>query len=298
MANKRFLDFTTDATPSGSAYLLEADSVNGVRKTTIENAVAGTNVVTNMSNKVTNVFYNNAAAHNGIYRGKDLTAYFDSGDMSAAIVAGTYDDIYPGDYITKTIIIDGTTYNNVTFRVMHCYYKNWVAPHVLIMPDQNLGEVNSTHSTVGGYLGSNIWTEYIPKVVTGLVNLFGSTHIIAHQELLSNSMDRNVKSRAFLSWDGAASDWEFVDNVLANIPNEVMVYGASNVSSSFFDVGDFNSQLAAFAHKHTLINVGGQGNYYLRAIASATSFAESRSSGSVDKLMGNKSGIRPYFLLR
>ena len=34
-----------------------------------------------------------AAAHNGIYRGKDLTSYFNSGGMSAAIANGTFDDI-------------------------------------------------------------------------------------------------------------------------------------------------------------------------------------------------------------
>ena len=52
MANKRFLDFTTDETPSGSSFILEADSVNGVRKTTIEKAVAATDAFANINNKV------------------------------------------------------------------------------------------------------------------------------------------------------------------------------------------------------------------------------------------------------
>jgi hypothetical protein len=43
--------------------------------------------------------YDNAGAHNSIYRGKDLTSYFDSGEMSTAIANGTFANIYPGDYM-------------------------------------------------------------------------------------------------------------------------------------------------------------------------------------------------------
>ena len=124
MANKRFLDFTTDATPSGSNYLLEADAVNGVRKTTIEDAVAGTNVVTNMSNKVTNVFYDNVGAHNGIYRGKDITSYFESGQMSTDIANNNWDNIYIGDYIVKTVSTSTATYENVRWHVAA------ITPHI------------------------------------------------------------------------------------------------------------------------------------------------------------------------
>ena len=41
--------------------------------------------------------FDNAGAHNALYRGKDITAYWDSGEMSKAIAAGTFAGIYPGD---------------------------------------------------------------------------------------------------------------------------------------------------------------------------------------------------------
>ena len=53
-----------------------------------------------------------AAAHNGIYRGKDLTSYFDSGDMSTAIANGTFENIFIGDYITKSITLPAITYTD------------------------------------------------------------------------------------------------------------------------------------------------------------------------------------------
>ena len=69
---------------------------------------------------------NPAAAHNGLYRGKDLTSYFNSGEMSAAIADGSFKDIYPGDYIIKTVTIDGVTYADTKFIVMDLdYFCPW-----------------------------------------------------------------------------------------------------------------------------------------------------------------------------
>ena len=86
-----------------------------------------------------------AAAHNAFYRGKDLTSYFDSGDMSKAIANGTFEDIYPGDYITKSVTIDGTAYENVKFVVgdLDYYYlmgsTSLTTHHVLMIPDSVIG---------------------------------------------------------------------------------------------------------------------------------------------------------------
>lgn len=86
-----------------------------------------------------------AAAHNAFYRGKDLTSYFDSGDMSKAIANGTFEDIYPGDYITKSVTIDGTAYENVKFVVGDLDYYYLMGPtsltthHVLMIPDSVIG---------------------------------------------------------------------------------------------------------------------------------------------------------------
>ena len=61
--------------------------------------------------KVNNIVHS-AEAHNGIFRGKDLTSYFASGQMSTDIANGKFDDIYIGDYITKTINLPAITYTD------------------------------------------------------------------------------------------------------------------------------------------------------------------------------------------
>lgn len=63
------------------------------------------------SKGIMDIINNYGLSHNSIYRGKDLTSYFASGEMSQAIANGTFKDIYIGDYIIKPITVDGTTYN-------------------------------------------------------------------------------------------------------------------------------------------------------------------------------------------
>lgn len=104
-----------------------------------------------------------AAAHNSIYRGKDLTEYWNSGDMSKAIKAGTFDDIFPGDYIIKSVTIDGTAYNNIKWIVgdldyfLHRGVTETVEHHLILFPENNIGtaQMNSTNTTANGYQGSN-----------------------------------------------------------------------------------------------------------------------------------------------
>lgn len=105
-----------------------------------------------------------APSHNALYRGKDLTSYFDSGEMSKAIANATFEDIYPGDYIMKDVTIDGTAYENVKFVVgdLDYYYlmgaTSLTTHHVLMIPDTVIGSApmnlpvdtteTSTHATV------------------------------------------------------------------------------------------------------------------------------------------------------
>ena len=46
-----------------------------------------------------------AEAHNAMWGGRDITAAFNNGTVSANIANGTFKDIFPGDYITKQVTI-------------------------------------------------------------------------------------------------------------------------------------------------------------------------------------------------
>ena len=246
-----------------------------------------------------------AAAHNSIYRGKDLTAYWDSGEMSKAIQAGTFDNIFPGDYVTKSITVNGTTYN-VKWIVGDLDYHlgmgdtETTSHHVLMFAESAIfnARMNATNSTSGGFKGSEMFTTTLPKVSSAIKSAFGADHVLNHRELLSKSASTTVASGAGAGWTGGSTDWEWT-SMDASLFNEVMIYGTRVLSSSLFDVGEGNSQIAAFRMNHGLI-AGKRTWNWTRAVASATSFADSDghggSSGGGAPNAGG--GVRPYFLAR
>lgn len=59
------------------------------------------------------VVQDSAPAHNAVFRSNDLTDYFNSGQMSEEIANGTFRNIFPGDYIIKSVTVNGITYNDV-----------------------------------------------------------------------------------------------------------------------------------------------------------------------------------------
>ena len=245
-----------------------------------------------------------ATMHNSIYRGNNLTSYWNSGQMSTDIQNGDFSNIYPGDYITKSITIDGTTYNNVKFIIMdldphlHKGDTETTAHHVAIMPEERLGtaQMNAENTTVGGYLGSAMWTTHIPKVVAGFEAAFGAAHILEHRELLSNAMDANLKPSGYNGWSGASSGWAWT-SVKVNLANENMVYGAPVVSSSLHDTGEWDNQLAAFRLNPGLI-CSKRYWWWLRSVAAASYFCSVGDSGAAHCTGAAYSrGVRPIALL-
>ena len=259
------------------------------------------------NNTINDILPKTAAAHNSIYRGKDLTSYFTSGGMSTAIAAGTFDDIFPGDYITKSVTVNGTTYSNVKWLVadldyhLHRGNTETTAHHVVMIPENNIGTsyMNSTNTTAGGYQGSYMWKTTIPLYVTGIVNAFGSTHVLEHKESLTNAMNANAASAAGAGWTGSAywdwsgSPWQAVK---VNIPNQAMMYGNHPMASSGQEEGDCNKQLAIFRYGQNFTRA----NWcWLRDVATSSLFASARSYGlAYNDGASDVGGVRPYFLLR
>ena len=264
-----------------------------------------------------------AAAHNGIYRGKDLTSYFDSGDMSTAIANGSFDDIFIGDYITKTVTTAATTYtdkagnsqtqaaatySNVKWLVaacdphLHCGDTETTAHHVLLIPSTTLQKnvsMNPTNDTTGGYLGSDMWTVHMPIWATAIKAAFGASHVLSHREILSNAINGTIDSGSGAGWVGGATNWAWTD-VEVNIPNEPMIYGGKDWSSSGFDIGDFNKHLPLYALKNNHLDE--RSWFWLRSVASASRFAFVGTDGNAAygdaSNSGGNGGIRIYFLLK
>lgn len=248
--------------------------------------------------------YPSAASHNALYRGKDLTSYFNSGAMSTAIANGTFDDIYPGDYIIKTLTVDGTTYNNMKWIVgdldyhLHRGDTETTTHHVVLYPETNLGtaRMNASDTTSGGYQGSEMWTTTIPKYATGIINAFGSGHVLTHRERLTKAIDANAYSGSGGIGNGATVyvNGEWVD-VKVNLFNEAMMYGNAPFASSGRDTYDCNKQIAAFRYGQNFTRA----NWcWLRDVASSICFAGAHAGGEAGYgSASNAGGVRPYFLL-
>lgn len=256
-----------------------------------------------------------AAGHNAFCRGKDLTSYFESGEMSKAIADGSFKGIYPGDYITKEMTVNGTSIGKVKWLVAGCDYllhsgDSACETHHVVMVPQDVLDVNTrmceTNDTTGGYVASEMWKSTLPLYTTGIQNAFGSDHVLKHRELLTNAMSSTAPSAAGAGWTGSTTGWAWTD-VTANLMNEPMVYGGTVFGSSGHDVGNCKTQLPLFRHDHAATIAGYRNNrtdrkwYWLRAVASGSRFCLASLIGHAHytdaALRDAGSGIRPYFLL-
>lgn len=255
-----------------------------------------------------------ASAHANFFRGKDLTTYYNNGGLVKAISAGTFDDIFLGDYVTKEITVDDTSIGTEKWLIGDLNYEMYTGDgmcatnHALIVP-QDVLNVNTRmcaiNDTTGGYIASEMWTTTIPKYVTAIQNAFGSDHVLKHRELLTNAISASAPAGGGAGWVGSSSGWAWYD-VYVNLMNENMIYG-SRVFGSAFDTGERTQQIALFRHNPSARIAGYRNNrtdrkwYWLTAVASASRFAICTDHGdaySVDAAGSIAwSGIRPFFLL-
>ena len=245
-----------------------------------------------------------AEAHNAMWGGRDITAAFNNGTVSANIANGTFRDIFPGDYITKSVTISGTTYN-VNWVIADCDY--WInkgdtattAHHVAIVPQQPIfdARMNATNNTVGGYADSRMYTSIIPDCTTGIINAFGGEHILTFRDLITAMVDDSVASRGYCGWTGASAPWEIWESVECNLMTEHMVMGAPCYSSSGIDDEITTRQMSAFRLSEKLINYNRQ-DWWLRNVVSSATFAAVDDVGCAAAIAASAScGVRPFALL-
>lgn len=232
------------------------------------------------------VGYENAAAHNSIYRGKNLGTQF-TAEMSANINNGTFKDLYCGDYL----VINGTTYR---FMDLDYLYKTGDASlethHILVVPDAPMYNhvMNDTATTDGGCVGSKIYISGLDQALAKVKADFGESHIVTYRNLLVNTVS-----------NGVPSNWAWYSRQI-DLMNEEMVYGTrawSQTTHNGYDTGTNKSQLAAFRHNHSLIS-SCRSRYWLRAVQSSTIFCSVGSGGDASSSSASDAtGVRPCFLI-
>lgn len=291
---KKVTELTAFTTPTDSCLIPIHDGT-GLKKITFANfrakAVEGTEA------KIAPLLFNNAGAHNAIYRGKSLGSTVTTAQY-AAIKAGTFDDLYIGDYWT----IGGVNYRIAAFD----YYlnsgdTNCTTHHVVIVPDTCLynaqmhntssggWENGAANTTAGGYVGSDMYKSNLEQAKTTIKSAF-SGHVLKHRIYLTNAVA-----------NGRASGGTWCDSEV-DLMCEQMVYG-SGIFSPVSDGSNVptnyrveKSQLPLFQHEPS--RIGNRNNWWLRDVITASYFALVHGSGNASYDNASISiGVRPAFCI-
>ena len=177
----------SEAASSASADATAAESAKTAAETAATNAE-------NAAERAEALVYSGAGAHNSVYRGKDLGTSV-TAEQYAAIAAGTFDDLYIGDYWT----IGGVTYRIAAFDYyLHTGDTPCTDHHAVIVPDSGMYEaaMNNSNTTDGGYYGSKLRTSGLEPAKATILSAFGADHILTHRQLLSNA----VRNGAISGW--------------------------------------------------------------------------------------------------
>jgi hypothetical protein len=291
---KKVTELTAFTTPTDSCLIPIHDGT-GLKKITFANfrakAVEGTEA------KIAPLLFNNAGAHNAIYRGKSLGNAVTTAQY-AAIKAGTFDDLYIGDYWT----ISGVNYRIAAFD----YYlnsgdTNCTTHHVVIVPDTCLynaqmhntssgnWESGAANTTAGGYVGSDMYKSNLEQAKTTIKSAF-SGHVLKHRIYLTNAVA-----------NGRASGGAWCDSEV-DLMCEQMVYG-SGIFSPVSDGSNVpanyrveKSQLPLFQHE--LSRICNRATWWLRDVITASFFAVVAYDGNAtyDNASGSF-GVRPAFCI-
>ena len=258
--------------PDGSTVTIKADGTISAKQAGLATSAAaglvkpdGTSIKLAADGTISAamVVEGNAGAHNAIYRGKNLGSTVTAAQY-AAIAAGTFDDLFIGDYW----VIGGVTYRIAAFD----YYYNTgdtacTTHHVTLVPDGNMYThcMNDTNVTTGGYVGSKMYKEGLNQAKTTIQNAFGAAHILTHRNLLTNAVTEAYASAG--SWYDSTVELMTEQNVYGG-----KVFGNISCGTALpYSYTVDKSQFPLFAHRPDLI--GNRAWYWLRDVVSAAYFA-------------------------
>lgn len=278
---KKFADLEAILSVTGTEQMLIHDG-NGVKVITVENLHKG--LQTDIDS-VRNVLADGAAAHNCIYRGKNLGTSV-TAEQYAAISSGKFTDLYIGDYW----VIKGVTYRIAAFDYYYnCGDTNFTKHHVVIVPDTSLykAQMNTSNVTTGGYTGSAMYKSNLAQAKTTIKAAFGSAHVLTKRELLTNAVNGNTPS----GWAWFDSDVELM--------NEVQAYGSvawGAHDGNGYNVASGDGQFPLFMFDRTKLH--NREDYWLRDVASATFFSYVSGNGCANGTgASNSCGVRPAFCI-
>ena len=242
----------------------------------------------------------NAGAHNAIYRGKSLGSTVTTAQY-AAIKAGTFDDLYIGDYWT----IGGVNWRIAAFDYwLNCGDTVCTDHNVVIVPDTNLysaqmhntssGDWESSGDTAaGGYVGSDMYKTNLANAKTTIKSVF-SGHVLNHRVYLVNAVANGAPSAG--AWADSEVDLMTERMVYGCPVHSPMTDGQKDPWAAMHNYTVEKSQLPLFRHDQS--RICNRNRWWLRDVVSAYTFAFVDESGGASYFgTSHALGVRPYFCI-
>lgn len=241
-----------------------------------------------------------AAAHNNIYRGKNLGSSVTSAQWSA-ISSGKFTDLFIGDYWE----INSNVWRIAAFDYWYGFGGGTLGKcqthHVCIVPDKDLLPLSSgkywlknANNTTGAYVGTDFYAGTNSNTgksqcLTLAQNAFGSGHILTHSEYLANAVTNGYQT---------AGGWYSSD---VELMTEQMVVGCRNYSNVINGTNTPHVTTIGYAQlplfRLNRSHIPAIHDYWLRDVANASQFCNIPSTGYSG--CGNPTtywvGIRPIF---
>ena len=286
---KRMADLTALTEVSDSAMLFIHDG-NGIKKVSagllkkdLKDLITAHKAILDM------VTASGTGAHNSVYRGKNLGNAVTAAQW-AAIQAGTFDDMYIGDYW----VMGGVTYRIAAFD----YYlragdTDMNTHHVTLVPDASMYThcMNDTNITTGGYVESKMYTQGLNQAKTTITSAFGAAHILTHRQYLCNAVTNGKPSGG--SWYDSTVELMTEQNCYGG-----KVFGAGNDGSTVPALYTVDkSQFPLFTFRPDMIS--NRNTFWLRDVVSAADFAYVSTNGSANYSNASYAfGVRPAFSIK
>ena len=286
----------------GALYTASAAIASGATLSSSNLTVVTGGGLNNLLALLYKIIGNNAGAHNSIYRGRYLGSTV-TAEQWSAISAGTFDDLYIGDYWT----IGGINWRIAAFD----YWLNsgdteCTTHHAVIVPDSNLKVpegstthyMNTSNITTGAYVGSGFYSgtnadssanSAKADCIAMAEGAFGAAHILSHREYFANATTSGYQSAG--AWYDSTVD----------MMNEQMVYGCRVFSNAVHGTNlpnaytIDNGQLPLFSLAPE--QICNRTYWWLRDVVYSVAFASVNGNGlcNYDNASSWWIGVRPAF---
>ena len=308
MAEVNAKDLTTKTTPASTdSMLLFGTTSNEGAKITVDNLaenilgrlttktfanqVGGNSAATILAQLAT--LNSNKVPHT--LESRNLTDWWYTGNGKSEVAAGNFTNVRPGDYILGSSTGKKYWVVDLDYYYQHGSSSSFSKHHLTMMCAWNTGSkaMNSTNTTEGGYVGSEMYTTHVPNVIsTYLTPDFGS-NLLTFPCMLGNTMTSSTARGNGLA--GATTNRAWSDEQ-AILPGEVQVYGYQAYGTAY-DTGNHKHQLAMF-REYGYNKVVGRDSIWLRDVASSAYFAHAYYGGDVSYTNASSTyGVRPLFVL-